>query len=292
MKASSATAAALTLLLSSTFSISGALAQGPQESPAVNDAKPPPMKVVQTKGRTHFGIFTEKPAAPAPTLMIIAQNIDSMGADPTRFYTIAGRELAKHGWIYVVLDPACEGYLRQEGVPVGLSGWVHHARKGTDFVGPYVKGCIEVLDHLIEGGYTDPARVALSGTSRGAFCALHFAAAEPRIRVVTGVAPVTNPLALSEFAGVTPEQVANISIDSMIDRLAGRTVGLSIGNDDQRVNTDDCISLARKLVTAARRLKPDMKVFPVELIVGPSPGHRAIDDAYLIEAEFIRKQFR
>ena len=33
-------------------------------------------------------------------------------------------------------------------------------------------------------------------------------------------------------------------------------------------------------------------VFVVELLVGPSEGHRAVDEAYLLEAQFLRKHFK
>lgn len=271
------------------------LASGTTASPAcAEDAKPafPPMRLLKTADGTHFGLFSEKPAAPAATLFIFATGIDEMGSDPTRYYTQTGRDLAKDGWLYVVLDPPCHGYDHKEGEPAALMGWAYRVKAGQDLMGPFVKRCSAVLDQLISEGYTDPDRVAASGTSRGGFCALHFAAGEPRVRAVTGVAPVTNPLALSEFKGVTEEQAKSINIDSLTDRLAGRIVWLSIGNHDPRVSTDDCVRLARNIVAATRRLKPEMKVAPVELLVGPSEGHRAVDDAYLLEAQFLRKQFK
>ncbi len=258
------------------------------------DAKPafPPMRLLKTAEGTRFGLFGEKPAAPATTLFIFATGIDEMGSDPTRYYTQTGRDLAKDGWLYVVLDPPCHGYDHKEGEPAALMGWAHRVKAGQDLMEPFVKRCSAVLDHLIAEGYTDPNRVAASGTSRGGFCALHFAAGEPRVRAVTGVAPVTNPLALAEFKGVTDEQAKSINIDRLTDRLAGRIVWLSIGNDDARVSTDDCVRLARNIVTTTRRLKPEMKVVPVELLIGPSEGHRAVDDAYLLEAHFLRKHFK
>lgn len=275
----------LLLLASGTTAWSSVLAE---------DAKPafPPMRLLKTADGTRFGLFGEKPAAPAATLFIFATGIDEMGSDPARYYTQTGRDLAKDGWLYVVVDPPCHGYDHKEGEPAALMGWAHRVKAGQDLMGPFVKHCSAVLDQLIAEGYTDPNRVAASGTSRGGFCALHFAAGEPRVRAATGVSPVTNPLALSEFKGVTEEQAKSINIDSLTDRLAGRIVWLSIGNDDARVSTDDCVRLARNIVAATRRLKPEMKVAPVELLVGPSEGHRAVDDAYLLEAQFLRKQFK
>src|SRR5436189_406062 len=85
------------------------------------DAKPtfPPMRLLKTADGTQFGLFSEKPAAPAATLFIFAGSIDEMGSDPARFYTQTGRELAKDGWLYVVIDPRCHGYDKKAGEPVG-----------------------------------------------------------------------------------------------------------------------------------------------------------------------------
>jgi dienelactone hydrolase len=254
------------------------------------EAKAPSMRLMQTPGGTQFGLFGEKPASPAPTLFIFATAIDDMGSEGARIYTTTGREVAQAGWLYVVIDPPCHGYDHKEGEPSGLNGWAYRIKAGQDLMGPFVKRCSEVLDFLIAERYSNPDRVAASGTSRGGFCALHFAAAEPRIRAVTTISPVTNPLALTEFAGVTREQVQRIHFDSIVDLLAGRPVWLSMGNYDGRVDTDECVTLGRKLVAASRRLKPELKIVPVELVVGPSQGHSAIDNAYSLAAQFLLKQ--
>lgn len=147
------------------------------------------------------------------------------------------------------------------------------------------------LDHLVAEGFTDPDRVAVEGVSRGGFCALHFAAAEPRIKAVVGISPVTNPLALKEFAGVTPAQAAAISLDGVMESLTGRAIWISIGNSDDRVSTDECIGFTRRLVTATRRLQPTLNLIPVHLRVGMSAGHRAPDDAYTAAADFLLTRF-
>lgn len=253
---------------------------------------PLPLRVVQTKAGTHYGIHAEKPAKPAPTLFIIGGSIHSIMADKSRYSTVSGDALSKHGWIYVVLDPACEGFALKPGDPSSLGGWAVHCKRGPDFVKPYVERCRDVLDHLIAEGFTDPQRVAVQGISRGGFCALHFAAAEPRIKAVVGIAPVTNPLALQEFEGVTPAQVAHISLDQHLDKLAGRAVWISIGNTDERVSTDDCIGFTRRLVAATRKLRPELTLVPVHLTVSTSLGHRAPDDAYPAAAAYLLRVLR
>lgn len=249
------------------------------------------IKVMQTPQGTHYGLGTEKYDKPAPTLFIIGNPMAMLEKENMRYLLETGEALAKKGWVYVVLDPACEGHDLKPGQPASLSGWAIHAKAKEDFLGPYLRNCIDVLDHLIAEGVTDPQQVAVQGVSRGGFCALHFAAREPRIKALVGISPVTNPLALKEFAGVTADQVAYISLDQVLEPLAGRSVWISIGNADDRVSTDDCITFSRRLVATTQKLNPKMNLFPVQLHVGVSAGHRSPEDAYALAADFLLKTF-
>ncbi|MBL8848728.1 MAG: alpha/beta fold hydrolase [Planctomycetaceae bacterium] len=256
---------------------------------AADNPSPPAMQTLVTPGGTRYGLFGEKPAAPAPTLFVLASTLEAMAQDGGRIYTATGVELFREGWLYVTVDVPCHGADRMEGQPTELEGWAHRVKTGQDLFGPFNRRCSEVLDHLIAEGYTDPERVAAVGTSRGGLSALHFAAAEPRVRAVTAISPVTDPLALREFEGVTAEQVRSIAADSLVPALAGRPVGITMGNDDARVNTDACIAFARALVTKTREQYSKKPFVPVELIVGPAAGHTAVDGAYPTAARFLRR---
>jgi dienelactone hydrolase len=245
----------------------------------------------QTPRGTHFAISSHPSASPAPTLFIIGNPISAMGQETMRYLIGTGEVLAKQGWRYVLLDPACEGHDVKEGQPSSLSGWATHAKNGHDFMGPYVRNCIDVLDHLIAEGITDGRQVAVQGVSRGGFCALHFAAREPRIQAVVGISPVTNPLALKEFNGVTAAQVAGFSLDDILEKMVGRPVWISIGNADDRVSSEDCIGFTRRLVATTQRLQPKLNLIPVHLHVGVSAGHRSPDDAYAAAADFLLARF-
>ncbi len=246
------------------------------------------MRVLKTPDGTRFGMFGEKPSSPAATLFVFAVGVDDM---PKSVYIETGRQLAEQGWLYVTLDPPCHGDDQPKGEPAALSGWAHRVKNGQELMAPFTKRCSQVLDYLVREGYTDANRVAACGTSRGGFCALHFAAAEPRVLAVTCVSPVTNLLVLEEFAGLTERQVRPLNALQLADKLAGRAVLLSIGNDDPRVGTDDCIAVARRLVSTARQRQPDRRVVPVELVVAPADGHHAVDDAYTLAGRFVLKQF-
>ena len=257
-------------------------------SPFARGDEPPAMRVLQTDNGTRFGVFGERMKRPAPTFFVFATSVDDMAR--LGVYSQTGRELARHGWVYVTLEPPCHGRDAKKGEPAALSGWAHRVKNGEDLVGPFTKRCRDVLDWLIARKYTDPDRIAAGGTSRGGFCALHFAAAEPRVKAIACISPVTNPLALREFAGLKKEQTARSDAGSLADKLAGRPIWMSIGNHDQRVGTNDCIATSRKLAAASRKNNPDA-VSPVELIVAPSKGHSAIDHAYTRAARFIADAF-
>ncbi len=257
---------------------------------SAEDAKDLGIRAEKTPKGTPYGISGDKPEKPAPTLFIFASDIESMNQPASEIYSRTGRELLKDGWIFVVLNPPCHGEDQIPGEPTQINGWAHRLKTGQDLIGPFVAGCQDVLDHLIAEGYTDPEWVAASGTSRGGFCAFHFAAAEPRVRAVSGVAPVTNLLALREFSELQDhEPTKALYTLHLAEKLVGRSVLMTIGNDDARVSTDDCVNVARRLAKVTREKMPDLRVIPVELIVGPSNGHSAIDDAYEIQAAWFRK---
>ena len=253
------------------------------ETPPANSS--PVMRVMQTSENTRFGLFGEKPDAPRPTLFVFATSVDDMGK--LHVYSEAGRLLAKHGWLYVTVDPPCHGHDHREGEPAHLAGWAHRTKSGENLTKPFVDRCVEVLDYLVKQGYTDPKQVAACGTSRGGFCALHFAANDSRINAVACVSPVTNLLALREFNGVTAEQVRSQNVFAIAEKLRKTAVWLSIGNDDQRVGTHHCVKAADRFQATRSQQRPGATVAPVELVIKPTNGHQPVKDAYSLAAQFV-----
>lgn len=244
--------------------------------------------ILRTPKGVRFGVQGEKGKSPSPTLFVFASRIeDSLGNDT---YNKVGRLVAKQGVISVSLDVPCHGEDTKVGEPAGLSGWRARIEKGEDWVGDFAAKVKDVLDHLIDQGYTEPKRVAVCGTSRGGFIALHMAASESRFRCAAAFAPVTNLLALSEFNGMAnPAPASALSIINRSDQLSGRPIWVCIGNNDQRVSTDDLIAFTRKVAAVSIAQK---KPANVELHVMPSLGHTIHPTAHDEAAAWIATQMR
>jgi dienelactone hydrolase len=251
----------------------------------------PPMQVLHTPDQVRFGLIGAKGDKPAPTLFVFAHSLETMQKDP--IYTEVANLLTAQGILGVAVDALCHGEDSRPGEPAELNGWVYRLEREDDFTKSFTARVSAVLDHLIHEGYTDAERVAAYGTSRGGFLAVHFAAANRRVRAVAGISPVTNLMAISEFSGTKArEKAKQLSLANQAPRLAGCAVWLSIGNHDERVSTDDAIDFTRAVVREAAAKSGDRNVvIPVELVVAPAAGHTKIDQAHELLAAWIVKQF-
>ena len=248
------------------------------------------IKVRRTGDQIRYGLIGEIQPVPATTLFLLAHGIEEMQRQPV--YTEVARILARHGWISVIIEPPCHGEDERAGEPVQLNGWRQRLEQGEDLIAPLTVKTRSVLESLVKEGTTDPTRIAVCGTSRGGFLAVHLAAVEPRFKAVAAISPVTRLLALSEFSRTTGRtQAEMLDLTRLAPQLTDRAVWVSIGNNDQRVQTDDAITFTREVVRAAARTdKPDA-IIPVELIVAPTPGHAKIDQAHELLATWLLKQF-
>jgi len=244
------------------------------------------VRVERLRDGLRFALRGGRSAAPAPTVFLFALDCETTLADPR--YNGLAVALAADGYVGVSLDLPGHGEDTRPHEPAGLGGWRARADRDEPLVSPFVAQASAVLDRLIQDGYTDPARVAASGVSRGAFAAFHVAAADHRIRCALGFSPVTDLLALSEFQGRAPdESVRCLGLCSLAGALAGRKMWLCIGADDRRVGTDRAIAFARSLAAASR----DAGLPPqIELHVMPSAGHAVPDGARDLAVRWLRKQ--
>lgn len=229
-----------------------------------------PVRIHLTPGGVRFGLVGEKGASPAPTLFIFAVDMETTleSAD----FAAVGHALADHGFLLASVDAPCHGKDLREGEEEGsLACWRARLERGEDLLASFTSQASAVLDYLVQEGYTDPQKVAACGTSRGAFIALHFAAADPRVRCIIAFAPLTDMCVLREFDGAQRHAATRgLSIIHKAHQLADRGVWLCIGLDDERVSTDSAIAFTRSLVEEAliQGFEPN-----VELHVAPPVGH-------------------
>lgn len=248
-----------------------------------------PMQILRTPGNVRFGVMGGQPGSAAPTLFVVAVGLEDMQREPV--YTEVARLLAGQGFVSVVIEPPCHGEERRPDEPAGLAGWRHRLDHGENVAQAFNVKARAVLDHVIALGLADPARLAICGTSRGGFLSFHFAAVEPRIKAVAGISPVTDLLALTEFKGTPADSTAEkLTLTHLVPQLIGRPVWLSIGNHDERVDTDRAIAFTRAIVQAsARQSKQPGPIVPVELLVVPSAGHQKIQQAHELLAIWLAK---
>ena len=237
-----------------------------------------------------FGLIGERQSQPAPTLFVLQGDLDVARREP--IYTEVARLLARHGFISVMIDAPAHGEDRREGEGSELAAWCTRVDQGENFLGDFTTRARAVLDYLVKERITDPTRVAACGTSRGGFLAFHLGAAEPRIRFIGGIAPLTDLTALKEFATITHRpQAEALSLTTLAPRLAGRPAWVCIGNNDARIDTDQVIAFTRALVKAtAQGQKADASV-PVEVVINTSAGHRSTLHDHELLAAWLLQQF-
>ncbi len=228
----------------------------------------------QTPSGMAYATLPRQSGGPAPTLLLFAMACaDTLTTEP---YCRVGRLLHAQGWNVVSLDLPCHGDDRRTGEPTELAGWAARTAAGEDFVAPFLKRVNDVVAHLATRGLADPARIAAAGTSRGGFLAFHAAAANPRIRAVAAFAPVTDLIALNEFAGQEQNPlVKRLALANAAEALAGRAAWITIGNADARVGTDKAVAFAGALEIAALAQKLTPRV---TLRVLPTPGHSSVPE--------------
>lgn len=206
-----------------------------------------------------------------PSLLLFAMSgTDTLTSAP---YNCVGRILHAQGWNVVSLDLPCHGADRRAGEPEGIAGWAVRLAAGEDIVAAFRQRVNGVVAHLVSSGIADPHRIAAAGTSRGGFMAFHAAAANVSLRAVAAFSPVTDLLALTEFAGQHSNPlVRKLALTNAAEPLAGRAIWITIGDADARVGTERAVAFSRALLPAG----PPSPV-PVDVILRlvPVAGHRS-----------------
>lgn len=240
----------------------------------------------KTPDGIEYGTWGQPTVKPAPTLIMLASTIEATLSEP--YFRQCGNELAEFGYLVVSLDIPCHGDQMTEGEPEGLNGWSYRAEHEEDFVAQSNVRLSKVLDDLIKTGVTDPTRVAVGGTSRGGFLAMHFAAHDDRVKCLAAFAPVTELAALREFHATQEHPlVRKLSLLNQVEKLKGRPVWIVIGDRDDRVGTHYAIELASRLSAAA---KTQNIASNVELHVLSEPrGHTTPQGSTQLAADWIQR---
>jgi pimeloyl-ACP methyl ester carboxylesterase len=179
-----------------------ALAGGPSlaASPERMDHQKMTSRLVTTPYGIRFRLAGDRGQRPAPTLFMFGSSAQE-SVEMESFNTL-GFILARDGFLSVGLDAPGHGEDMRSGEPAGLAAWRTRLEAGEDFLGGFVGRFTAVLDYLVKEGYSDSNRVAVCGSSRGGFLALHAAANDPRARAIVVFAPVTDLLQVREFKGM------------------------------------------------------------------------------------------
>jgi esterase FrsA len=258
-------------------------------------------EILRTPGGIRFGLLGNKGPTPGPTVFAFAGSVEDALTLPQ--FNRCGLLLHEQGCLCVSVDLPCYAEDVRPGDSGDASGtlvtgdWRRRLEKGEDLMQGFVTRASSVLSHLIAEEFTDPAKVAAYGISRGAFAALHLAARDPRVRSIAGIAPLVDFLALREFAGL--ENHAGARAQALVhhaSRLAGRSIWLSIGNNDDRVDTDRVVAFARAVTKTSFAANEDHSAgrtpVDVELHVCPSIGHSAPAHSDEMAAAWILKKLK
>jgi dienelactone hydrolase len=161
----------------------------------------------------------------------------------------------------------------------GITGLGKAFVNGGDPFSAFVEDTVAVIDTCVEHNWAIPGRIAICGTSRGAYFALRAMAADPRIGAGAGFAPVTDWRDLTEFREYRHRtDIAALRLACFARQLAGRTVFLCIGNHDERVSTVSCCRFFLSLSEANQSQGNDGT--SVDFFCAPEEGHTCGDEWY------------
>jgi pimeloyl-ACP methyl ester carboxylesterase len=276
-----------------------ALVGGPSPAAGPEPMDHPKMssRLVKTPSGIGFRLAGDRGQRPAPTLFMFGSSAQT-SVEMESFNTL-GFILARDGFLSVGIDAPGHGEDVRPGEPAGLSAWRSRLEAGEDFLATFEGRFTAVLDYLVKEGYSDAHRIAVCGSSRGGFLALHAAANDPRVRAIVVFAPVTDLLQVREFKGMKdPSAASRLDVMDLAGKLAGRALCLSISYNDERVGTRHAIDFALHLMELSPAQKRPMTGLwsddDIKLTVTPAQGaegHSTFQTAHEEAAAWLLRRF-
>ena len=245
--------------------------------------------VVEGDRRLITAMIASPPAAklspnPALLLTIGGQNTHLVPPNdlPAKYFLNRGHRVVS---FEIPLETAVENALKMDTNPAGRiynlgielmrDQWL----SGSDPFEDFIKDAKAVIDECLKNNWAHRQRIVVTGISRFAYMAFRLMAADDRLNIGGGFAPVTDWRNLSEFANYRDRQdVADLRLSLLAEKLAGKKICMAIGNHDERVGTASCCEFFLDLDRENRKLGYGGSL--VDFFCTPDPHHTCGDEWY------------
>jgi hypothetical protein len=229
-------------------------------------------------------------AGPLPALFYFAlSGEDSLGLDPFNQPAIYLASLPMR--IFSMTLPGHEDKLPPTNA---LNVWASEIILGNNVISTFIEKIKWAVDTLLSRQVLMEDRLAIAGLSRGAFIAVHAAAAIPQFQWILGFAPLTKLESIKEFRALASHPiVASLSLEHLTLKLMNRSTRFYIGNLDTRVGTGHCFDFIENLAKTADENK--IRCPQVELMITPSigrDGHGTSKGIFHAGAQWVAESLR
>jgi predicted esterase len=174
-----------------------------------------------------------------------------------------------------------------------MKQWASAIEQKNNFIEAFITKSKYNLSKLIDDGWVDSSKIAVSGLSRGAFLGTHWAANDSRISVVVGYSPLVSLNALTTFPSLKTNSLAKqLNLINSAPKLIHKKICFYMGNRDQRVSTEESTKLVKEISNQAYQKR--IRSPQVSLMITPSIGylgHGTSPSSFYSGTQFILEQF-
>lgn len=174
-------------------------------------------------------------------------------------------------------------------IPTGsLTVFKDKVMAGPDPTLQFIENARAVLDECLKRKWVKQNQIVVSGVSRYGYLAFRLLAADERLKIGAGFAPVTDWNDLAEFKSVKDRsEVSQLALTNYADKLTGKKLFFCIGNHDERVNTLSSCRLFLSLNKANAKQGFDRSL--IDFYVTADPGHTCGKEWYIKGLETVLK---